>query len=54
VAPWRSVLFLSCGPLLLYCDPYHATLVFPTLVFAPAIALAAMDLYRRQPIVGVS
>ena len=53
VAPWRSVIWLSCGPLLLYCDPYHATLLFPTLVFAPALVLAAIDVWYRRPLAFV-
>jgi alpha-1,6-mannosyltransferase len=53
IAPWRSVLFLSCAPLLLYCDPYHATLALPTLVFVPAIGLAVLDVYRRRPMAWV-
>ncbi len=50
IAPWRSVIFLGCAPLILYADPYHATLIIPTLVFLPALLLAAWDLFARAPI----
>ncbi len=48
VRPRRSVIFLSCAPLLLYCDPFHDDILFPTLVFVPALVLVAADL--RWPI----
>ena len=50
VAPWRSVVFLSCAALILYCDPYHATLLFPSLLFVPALGAAAVDLAYGRPI----
>ncbi len=50
VAPWRSVVFLSCAALVLYCDPYHATLLFPLLLFVPALGLAALDVAYGKPI----
>ncbi len=52
VAPWRSTICLSCVSLLLYADPYHATLLFPSLVFVPTLILAAAD-WRRGPLRGV-
>jgi hypothetical protein len=50
IAPWRSLIFLGCAPLVLYADPYHATLIIPTLVFLPALLLAAWDMFVRAPI----
>ncbi len=50
VAPWRSVVFLSCAALVLYSDPYHATLLFPSLLFVPALGLAALDVAYGRPI----
>ena len=43
VRPYRSVLYLSAAPILLYCDPFHDEMLFPTLVFVPALLLAAAD-----------
>jgi alpha-1,6-mannosyltransferase len=43
VMPWRSVVFLSAAPLILYSDPFHNVIVLPTLVFIPAAILAVAD-----------
>ncbi len=43
VRPYRSVLYLSVAPILLYCDPFHDEMLFPTLVFVPALLLAVAD-----------
>ena len=43
VRPYRFVLYLSVAPILLYCDPFHDEPIFPTLVFVPALLLAAAD-----------
>ncbi len=53
VVPWRSVVFLSCSALILYSDPYHATIVIPSLVFVPTLLLAAYDLRAGRPLSGV-
>ena len=53
LAPWRSVVFLSCGAVVLYCDPYHTTILFPSLVFVPTLILAALDWRHRRPLSGV-
>ncbi len=52
LAPWRSVVFLSCGATILYCDPYHETILFPSLVFVPTLILAAIDWRRGRPLSG--
>ena len=48
VAPYRSVIFLSAGALLLYLNPLDERFWWPTLLYAPAIVLAALDLKRRR------
>ena len=53
VAAWRSAVFLSCGAVILYCDPYHATILFPALVFVPTLILAALDWRVGRPLPGV-
>ncbi len=52
LAPWRSAVFLSCGAVILYCDPYHDTILFPSLVFVPTLILAAVDWRARRPLSG--
>jgi hypothetical protein len=47
IAPYRSVIFLSAAALLLYLDPLNEPFWWPTLLYAPAIVLAALDLKRR-------
>ncbi len=53
VAPVRALLWLSVAPLLLYLDPYKNPFLWRSLVFAPALAVAAWDCLadagRRQP-----
>ena len=44
LAPARSVLWLSVAPLVLYLDPWHEFFLWPSLVYAPALLLAALDL----------
>jgi alpha-1,6-mannosyltransferase len=44
-----SVLWLSVAPMLLYGDPWHDEILLQTAVFAPAIALAAFEAWRRLP-----
>lgn len=43
VRPYRCVVWLSVAPLLLYLDPFHERFIWPSLVYVPAIVLAAMD-----------
>ena len=52
LAPWRSVVFLSCAAVVLYCDPYHETLLFPSVVFVPTLILAAVDWRLGRPLSG--
>ena len=53
LAPWRSVVFLSCAAVILYCDPYHTTILFPSLLFVPTLVLAALDWRHGRPLSGV-
>jgi len=48
---WPSIAWLSVAPILLYSDPWHDEILLPTLVYLPAIGLAAMDLFGvwRRP-----
>lgn len=49
LAPSRTVLWLCSVPLLLYLDPWpHDHFVFPTLVYLPALALLAADLWPHR------
>ncbi len=43
LAPAYSLLWLSVAPLVLYLDPWHEFFVWPSLVYAPAILLAGLD-----------
>jgi hypothetical protein len=54
VVAWRGALALSCVPLILYCDPYHETLIFPTIAFVPAVICGCLDWYYRKPLNGVA
>ena len=50
VAPSRPVLWLSSAPVLLYLDPWpHDRFTWPSLVYLPAAALLAAELWRPQP-----
>jgi hypothetical protein len=44
-----AVLWLSVAPMLLYSDPWHDEILLQTVVFAPAIALAAFEAWRHLP-----
>ncbi len=46
IAPFRSVIWLSVAPLLLYLDPWTERFVWASLLYVPAIALAWSDLKR--------
>ena len=43
LAPAYCLLWLSVAPLVLYLDPWHEFFAWPSLVYAPAILLAAVD-----------
>lgn len=43
IAPCRSVIYLSATGTLLYLDPYHQLMLFPSLVYGPCLALAILD-----------
>ena len=45
-APYRSVVYLSASSILLYEDPYHRITIFPWLVYAPCLVLAAVDVMQ--------
>ncbi len=45
-APYRSVVYLSASSILLYEDPYHRITIFPWLVYAPCLVLAALDVMQ--------
>ena len=46
VMPYRSVVWMSAAPLVLYLSPWHEFFLWPSLVYAPALILAALDLRR--------
>ena len=46
VCPLRSVIYLAVGGLLLYLDPWNERFVWASLVFAPTIVLAVLDVRR--------
>ena len=45
-APYRSVVYLSAGGVLLYLDPYHRETVIPWLVYGPCLVLVVLDVTR--------
>lgn len=47
VQPYRAIVWLSVAPLILYLDPWNERFLWPSLVYIPTIALAALDL--REP-----
>ena len=47
LSPIRSVVYLSVAPLLLGVDPLHDRFLWPSLIYLPALILAALDLRRR-------
>jgi hypothetical protein len=49
VAPFRSIIFLSVAPLLLYRDPFNERFFWPALFYVPAILLALRELLNRAP-----
>ncbi len=49
VAPFRSVIWLSVAPLLLYLDPWTERFVWASLVYVPAFVLTWLDLKRGFP-----
>jgi hypothetical protein len=48
LAPVRASIWLGAAAILLYLSPLHERFIWPSLVFVPALILAAMDL-RRVP-----
>ena len=59
VAPSGTVAWLSTAPLLLYLDPWpHDRFIWPSLVYLPAAALLAVDIWQRRvstpPIIAAS
>ncbi|MBN9560530.1 MAG: DUF2029 domain-containing protein [Alphaproteobacteria bacterium] len=46
VCPLRSVVYLAVGSLLLYLDPWNERFFWASLVFAPTIILAVLDVRR--------
>ncbi|MFL5286650.1 MAG: hypothetical protein ACJ8AW_38175, partial [Rhodopila sp.] len=56
LAPYRSFVWLSASPVLLYLDTYGDRFVVPSVVYVPALALAIADCWRRprmlQPLEG--
>ncbi len=46
VAPARSLIWMSAAPLLLYLSPWNEFFFWPSLIYGPALALAALDLCR--------
>jgi alpha-1,6-mannosyltransferase len=44
-----TVLWLSVAPMLLYSDPWHDEILLQTVVFLPAIVLAAFETWRHLP-----
>ncbi len=49
VAPAAAIIWLSVAPLLLDLAPFHDHFIWPSLVYAPALLLAARDLRRIRP-----
>ena len=49
VAPFRSVIWLSVAPLLLYLDPWTEKFIWASLVYVPAFVLTWFDLKRGLP-----
>ena len=47
VAPFSCVVWMSVAPLVLYLSPWHEFFLWPSLVYAPALVLAVLDLRRR-------
>ena len=50
VAPFRSVIWLSVAPLLLYLDPWTEKFVWASLVYVPVFVLIWFDLKRGLPV----
>lgn len=48
LAPYPVVLWLSVAPVLLYIDPFNDRFLWPSLVYVPALCLAAIALRRRS------
>ena len=46
LAPARGLIWMSAAPLLLYLSPWNEFFLWPSLIYAPAIVLAAFDLRR--------
>ena len=51
VAPSWAIIWLSVAPLLLDLAPFHDHFIWPSLVFVPALLLAAHDL--RSPVIAI-
>jgi hypothetical protein len=46
----RALIWLSAAPLLLTLDPFHEFFVWPSLIYVPALALAAADIRATKRI----
>ena len=46
-SPRPCVVWMSVAPLVLYLSPWHEFFLWPSLVYAPALVLAALELRRR-------
>ncbi len=51
VAPVPAVIWLSSASVLFYVDPFHDRFIWPSLVYGPALLIAAASLLRRPPLV---
>ncbi len=47
LAPFSCVIWMSVAPLVLYLSPWHEFFLWPSLVYAPALVLAVLDLRRE-------
>ncbi|MBV9248137.1 MAG: DUF2029 domain-containing protein [Acetobacteraceae bacterium] len=56
VCTWRSVVYLSVAPVLLYIDPLDDRFFWPSLVYLPAAVLAVRDVWQhlRQPVPSIT
>ena len=48
LAPFSCVIWMSVAPLVLYLSPWHEFFLWPSLVYAPALVLAVLDLRRAD------
>jgi hypothetical protein len=52
IAPSPAILYLATASCLLYLNPTHTGLLFPSLVFGPAAILAAWDFFTPHPAIA--